>query len=327
VLLRPLDDELAALMATTERRLLELEAESTNRRRELELLNSGGAVWRTELRQDMEVVARRLHKEVDRLLAGVWARCDAVYVPEAILTGDLLRLSERLKGDLGLTAGTLGELIRRRSAQVLRDFTARHGLDLSSPRIDALPAPDVLPISTLPAATSASRFMQGARGFSEGSDVGQKVGSAIGAVVDFVIPGSGLLVGGFLGKVVQTVVAVFSAREAVESYTEADQQERIATLRSELASERDRHREDLVASVDDLIEETRHSVSADLDNRVEGEIATVDESLRRLASVQKQTSLESERRRSEIEGERAPLRRVLAEVDDLAGQALHLGSR
>jgi hypothetical protein len=326
-LLRPLDDELTALTATTERRLNELKVESTNRRRDLERLRAGSAEWRTELRHELERIGRHLQREADRLLAEVWARCDTFYVPDAVRSGDLLALSARLKGDLGLTAGTLAEVARRRAARVLRDFSLRHGLQLSNPRIDALPAPDVLSISDLPPAGRASRYLDGARGFSEGSDLGDKVGSAIGVVVDFVVPGAGQLVGGFLGKVFQTIVGVFNLREAVESHTDADRQARIAHLRAELAAVRGRHRDDLTAGIDDVVDETLRRLSADLDNRIALEIGTVDESLRRLTCAREQTSVESAQRRAEIDGERLPLQRMLAEVDELAMLASQLGGR
>ena len=140
------------------------------------------------------------------------------------------------------------------------------------------------------------------------------------------MPGAGQLVGGFLGKVFQTVVGVFSSRAAVESRSEADRQERAAHLRSELAAARARHRDDLTASIDDLVDEMRQ-VAADLDDRIAREIGTVDESLRRLASAREQTALESARRRIEIDAERVPLQRMLGRVDELAGQALRLGGR
>jgi hypothetical protein len=273
----------------------------------------------------MEGLGRRLQREADRLLSSVWMRCETVHVPEAVASGDVAVLSQRLAGDLGLTAGALVEVARRSSAEVLRAFAMRNRLQLPNPRIDALPAPDVLVIAALPTTNAAARHLEGARGFTEGAEVGERLGLTIGAIVDFVIPGTGMLVSGFLGRVLQAVAGAFGSRAAADSRAEADRQARHEHLRLELAGVRARHRDDLAAGIDLLVDETLRSVTADLDDRIVREIDTVDESIGRLASVREQTTQATERRRTEIDAERLPLQQMLREVDDLAARALRLG--
>lgn len=327
-LLRPLDDELAALEEGKHQKLAELGRETEARRGELDRLHDAGAEWRDQLRHAMDDAGRRLHRDAERLLADVWHRADTVYLATVVHLDDPSTLVEKLTSDLSLTTGTLGELARRRAARVLQDFTARNGLQLRHPRIDALPPPAVPPITLPPRpddAGSAGRWEK-AREFGQGRMVGRDVGGFIGGIVGIFL-GVGHAVGGFLGNALGGLFdGVTSAKAVSERHAEeSDRAAQRASIRVELAHLRTTHQLDLERSLDDLVSELVRSVTAELDGRIERERETVNESLRRLAAARDRTEQESRRRRQEIEAEREPLLRTQEEIDLIAGEAVRLG--
>lgn len=326
-LLRPLDDELAGLTAATDRQMSELATQSADRRRHLDRLELEGAEWRSELRDELAVVGRALHREAGRLLDEVWARCDAVYLPDAVRLADPVALSGRLQGDLVLVGATLGEMAHRRSGGVLADFAVRRRLRLPDPRIGHLPTADVPPLTVPTERKPLSRLEAGVDAFNSGIERSRPVIEMVSGLVGSLVPVGGELVGKVLEGVVGTVFAVLGTVGAVKGEAVADRAKEEAHLRAELEKVRVRHADGLAASLDDLVEEMVRTISGDLDSRIAQEIETVDDSLRRLAAARDRTESESEHRRAEIDGERAPLQRVLTSIDTLAADVLELTSR
>lgn len=328
-LLRPLDDELAALEEGTHQKLADLGCEAEARRGELDRLHEAGAEWRDQLRHAMDDVNRGLHRDAERLLADVWHRADTVYLAKVAHIDDPSTLVEKLTSDLSLTTGTLGELAQRRAARVLQDFTARNGLQLRHPRIDALPPPAVPPITLPPrpdGAGSTGRSWEKAREFAQGSTVGRNVGVFIGGIVGVFLPGAGQAVGEFLGNALGGLFGgVTSAKAVSERHAESERVAQRESIRVELAHLRTTHQLDLERSLDDLVSELVRSVTAELDSRIERERETVNESLYRLAAARDRTEQESRRRRQEIEAEREPLLRTQEEINRIAGEAVQLG--
>jgi predicted GTPase len=326
-LLRPLDDEQAALEQGTDQKLTELGNEAQARRAALDRLHRDGAHWREHLGHAMAEAGRGLQRDADGLLADVWHRADTIYLANAAHVADPNALVEKLTSDLSLTAGTLGELAQRRAARVLQDFAVRNGLELAHPRIDALPPPAVPPI-TLPPGTadtdSTARSLRKGRGFAEGSTAGQDLGGWVGGVIDVVVGLPGI--GTFLGRVIGGLLGgAASATVVSEQFAEEDRAARREAIRIELAHMRTGHRRELERSLDDLVAGLVQAVTVELNGRIERERETVNESLRRLAATRDRTEQESRRRCVQIEAEREPLLGAQQEIDRIAGEAAHLG--
>jgi hypothetical protein len=326
-LLRPLDDELSALEEGTHQKLAELGRESETRRAELDRLRDARAEWRDQLRDDMDDAGRWLQREAERLLADVWHRADTVYLATTAHLDDSSTLAAKLTSDLSLMTGTLGELAQRRAARALQDFTARNGLQLRHPRIDALPPPAVPPITLPPRRQTTGLSWERARKFAESSTIGRDVGGLIGAIVSLCL-GAGQGVGGFLGNALGGLFdGVVRATALSERRAESVRGAQREYIWVELRRLRARHQLDLQRSIDDLVSVLVRSVTAELDGRIERERETVHESLYRLAGARDRTEQESRRRRQEIEVERGLLLRTHEEIDRIAGEAVRLGDR
>jgi GTPase SAR1 family protein len=328
-LLQPLDDESAALQERTARRLTELNAEADQRNSAVTYLQGGHAKWHEELRNSMTQVKQQLADEADRQLDEVWHRCYDVYLQTNSDVDDPVALIERVTVDLNSVAGVVAQLAQQRAAVIQKKLNVGQGLQVRNAAIEALPPPSVPPVQ-LPVAPprKAQRRFETGREFAEGMTLGSGLGAGIGGIIGTVIPVVGSAVGAFVGGAIGGLLGGTGAvLAAVERQAEADRTARRETIRTQLDRLRAIHRSDLMESLENLCSGLIDAAARELDSRIQQERDSVEDSLRRLALVKEATEQEAASRRRQIDTELAPLRRIEAEINRIATEAVRLGDR
>ncbi len=330
-LLRPLDDERAALEAGTKQKLDELKVQATQRQGELAALRQGQAGWRADLRRGMQGVGKDLQRDARLRLAEVWHRCDNVYLYTSSYLVDPEQLVERLVADVALIAGSLGELAEQKAAQVLREFAASNGLQLSNPAIGALPPPRVPSITVtgeLGKRSIEGRGWEKTRQFSQGGSVGGSLGALIGGVIGLIGGPPGAMIGAFIGATIGGIAGgSTSVKTAAERHRHADEQIRRNSIRSELGPLRTAQQFDMDANLDRLIDNLIVAVVGELDGRLAQEQESIADALKRLADTQKATTAEAAARRDALNDEQAPLVRIRDRLSAIATATARLGER
>jgi predicted GTPase len=330
-LLRPLDDERAALEAGTKQKLAELRAQAAQRQSELAALGKSQAGWRAELARGMQGIGRDLQREARRRLADVWHRCDNEYLYNQGYLDDPDQLVERLVADVALIAGSLGELAENRAAEVMREFARTHGLELDHPAIGALPPPRVPSITVtggLGQLSAEGRGWEKVKQFSQGGGVGATIGSIVGGLIGMIGGPPGATIGAFIGGSIAGLAGgTRSVKTAVQRQRHHDAAARRHSIRAELAPLRSSQQFDMDENLEVLVHNLVIGVAAELDSRIAQEQESLADATARLGEAQKATASEATARRAELDREKAPLVRARDRITRIAARTARLGER
>jgi Dynamin family len=347
-LLRPIEDESAALRARTRDAMEELQAALENRRGRLDQLAVGDATWRQDVAADVAGIAEAAGQYALTLVDGIWATLRDDYFRHRDLLDDPDKLVGQLNEDIGRVLGVLNEQLASRIAQLQREFAARHGLDIDRTRIDGLPPP---PVWTLPAEPAAARPApppadpassrpglrtvtdlaqrgRAALGPAPGLKVGSTAGMAAGRLVGaFLIPGVGTIVVGAVGGAAGAAIGGgYDAYMAIK--TEHERREaRRRYLQTRLQPAYQELRDHVSASLGAVTAAFTRDITAELDSRIRQERDSVEESARRARESSQRGETQARARQAELDAERAPLDELRARVAAALAAATALGAR
>ncbi|WP_069884057.1 dynamin family protein [Streptomyces luteocolor] len=321
-LLRPVETELEILTQRTEDELARLTEELEGEKRRLAGFALGEAGWRAELRRQFTALGRRLGSEGHAGIERVWNTFQTDYLFRDLFLAEPERLVGQLSADAAAVVAGVNELARRRSARILREFSAAHGLDLAEQKVGALPDPPVPPLEVtgrlggeIPPGTGTRHVRETSFATSTGAAMGFAVGNF---ALPFVGGALGTAVGALLGAGIGLLTSVRVQRYAERQQERTSLQTQLAPLRAT----QQRHIEDAVAGMrDELIV----AVVAELDSRIRQEQESVAASLARIKDARAATRAQAAERTTRLRQRRVPLLDVRRNVESLRTEAAALG--
>ena len=332
----PLETEARALTGEN-RELTELAAQTQDRAAWLGELRGNKDRWRSDLFDQLDDVLKQLKEHGHESLDQVWNECRTVYLHnDRYLAAPDLLLSQVITA-AGAAFAALSERAGRAAARSLKEFSARHGLELRSPELEQLPVPPVPPLQLSGEVSKADRPRSGlhrwkaaAEGSKSASLAGASVGMTVGAIIGSVVPGAGTLIGLNIGSLVgftlgSTVGTLTGYREAVQDAQEKGVQLRRDRLWAELEPLRKAQETRLAEELEDLMGRYAAAATRELESRVVQEHESVVEALSRLRLLRDRAEQSVERQRAELAAERAPLDRVFGQLRQIAAAAAELG--
>ncbi|GIF20377.1 GTPase SAR1 family protein [Actinoplanes tereljensis] len=315
-LLVPITEEIEALADDTKQRVADLTAQAEQRQHRLTELRQDSASWRRDLAAQTGDLGRSLTATGQRRLDEVWH----VFITEYLRDDAYLFHPDRLVGQLTADAaqviGELNEQAARAAAQLLGDFTDRHGLDLGSARLGRLPAPDVPPLrfsGDLYQEYRSDPVKRRLRDVSLGGGIGSTVGGFLGTLL-VPIPGVGTVLGAALGGLLGGTAGYRSSRQ---DEGRAERQGRRQSLQQELRPVEAEQRRHVAGAVPDLVREFSRAMTAELDSRLAREQETLRDRLSRLAAAREATEEKARLRTAELTAEQAPLIAVRERIAEL----------
>ncbi|MET8689275.1 dynamin family protein [Streptomyces sp. NPDC004732] len=321
-LLRPMETELEVLTQQTESELARLEGELELQKTRLAGLGKGEAGWRAELRRQFAALGRTLRSEGREGVDRVWNTFQTDYLYRDMFLAAPERLVGQLSTDAGAVVAGINTLASRRSARILREFSAVHGLELAEQQVGTLPDPPVPSLKVtgrLGDERAPGGGMRAVRETSFGTSMGAGMGFVIGS---FAGPGPGSVIGAAIGALVGAGISLTSA---VRTSRHSDRKQQRHSLQTELAPLRQtqqRHVEDAVAEMTD---ELIVAVMAELDSRIRQEHESVSASLARIGDARAATRAQAAERTTGLRQRRAPLIDVRKKAESLKAEAAALG--
>ncbi|GAB3983402.1 hypothetical protein GCM10029978_089980 [Actinoallomurus acanthiterrae] len=301
-LMRPLDEELAALTTTAAGELEQLGVEARLRRERLDAMGRDQATWREELAEELRLLGRRCKRIAATGLEELWLRIRAGYLYDKELLRDPERLMGRIAADAAALAASVGERAARDAAMLQQEFTRRSGVDLGPAHMGSLPAPPV-PGLTLDAWLGGTEQNWRPRQlFSVAGDLSGA--AALGALLGSFLGPAGIGFGGVLGQIAGIVVGY---RKALAAAEQAEFEARRRAVQDELAPVRRALELHILESLDDLIASYERATIRELDGRIAQERESAEDALHRIESTRAATADEAERQHAKLETERAPL--------------------
>ncbi|MEV5978333.1 dynamin family protein [Streptomyces sp. NPDC052114] len=321
-LLRPLETELEVLTQRTEDELTRLTEELEEQKRRLAGLALGEAAWRAELRRQIIALGRKLGGEGHAGIDRVWNTFQTDYLYRDVFLAEPERLVGQLSSDAAAVVAGVDELARRRSARILREFSAAHGLDLAEQKVGALPDPPVPPLEVTGRLGDDRAPGAGTRAVRETSFT-TSTGAAMGFMIgNYAVP----LVGGLPGLAIGALVgAAVGLVTSLRTSQYADRQQKRQGLQTQLAPLRatqQRHIEEAVAG---LTDELIAAVMAELDSKIRQEQESVTASLARIKDARAATRAQAAERTTRLRQRRVPLLDVRRNVESLRAEAAALG--
>ncbi|MFD6433374.1 dynamin family protein [Streptomyces venezuelae] len=321
-LLRPVETELEVLAQQTESELALLESQLEVQKTRLAGLGKAEAGWRAELRRQFAALGRKLRSEGREGIDRVWNTFQTDYLYRDMFLATPERLVGQLSTDAGAVVAGLNTLASRRSARILREFSAVHGLDLAEQKVGTLPDPPVPSLKVtgrLGDERAPGGGMRAVRETSFGTSMGAGMGFVIGS---FAGPGPGSVIGAAIGALVGAGISLTSA---VRTSRHSDRKQQRHSLQTELAPLRatqQRHVEDAVAEMTD---ELTAAVMAELDSRIRQEHESVSASLTRIGDARAATRAQAAERTARLRQRRTPLIDVRKKAESLTAEAAALG--
>ncbi|MGW7498957.1 dynamin family protein [Streptomyces luteogriseus] len=172
-LLAPAEAALAVLETADRSEQERLAAAAEAREKEAAALADGAARWPTELAEAMAEVTAELRHRADSGLGSAWREIRHAYRADEELAGDQQLLLDAVAGRLALLVGELGEVARKRAADVHGAFARGTGLRLSAA------APRDVAAPPLPVGSATVRQGPAQRSSSAIDDLGQALEAAV----------------------------------------------------------------------------------------------------------------------------------------------------
>ncbi|MET7401898.1 dynamin family protein [Dactylosporangium sp. NPDC005572] len=310
----PLDEAIEALADETKQKVGELTKQAEERQAKLNELQQGSAGWRRDLADELGGIGRQLANQGQQRLDKVWQVFNTEYLRDDTYLYNPDRLVGQLTADAAQVIGELNEQAGRAAAGVLRDFTARNGLDLGHPQLGQLPDPPVPHLEVhgdLHGENRPNAMKRKLRDAGLGSGVGAAIGGFLGSIL---MPGVGTVIGSALGSLFGSAVGYRSGKV---DERKADRQSRRSSLQSELRLLEQEQRRHVTSAVQEAMRVFTRSVVAELDSRIAQERETVRDLLPRLADARQATQEKARQRTAELNAEKAPIVRARGRITAL----------
>ncbi|WP_433202792.1 dynamin family protein [Dactylosporangium sp. CS-047395] len=322
-LLEPLKEELDALADETNVKLAGLVAEAQGRQKQLAEMRTASAKWRRQLADELGGLGRRLGVQGERRLDQVWHGFSVDYLRDDQYLYHPERLVGQLTADAAQVVGELNEQAAVAAAEVLADFSLRHGFDLDRPALGELPVPPVpeLRVDAEPAAEDRPGLFRGRLGgLRAGVSLGAAVGGLLGGLIVPVVGNAvGAAIGGLLGS-------ALGWQEGLADERRADRQARRQSLQQQLGTLQRDQRRHVSTAVNEVVRDFTTAAIAELDGRLAQQEETLQDLLPRLAAARKATHDAAKARSRELLAECKPLIELRERVTALAAAAAKLST-
>lgn len=301
----PVVNELAALESDESLDRIRREVGETTTR--LKALATGGAEWRTELRQCFEHDTREARTGLQTGFTSA-LRVYQEQVNAGTDPGDD-ELVGRVAADMLKALTTAHEQLAAVAVAVMEDFARRTSLDLTSPEVPEPPFKPAISVPSVPLNVRPARFFDQLRASWSTGMAGAGAGGVVMMMDPFLIGGAAAVVG--LG----TMGFVHGVRNHRRDLRERAERERDARMQQLITQEIAESRRRATESFNQAHGDVAQALIADLNAQLSAQQESLAESGRRLQAATGRTKAELAKRRGELQARQQTYQQLQNELD------------